>query len=66
MTLNFRDHSGRVYFPEVMWNLFHSVVGCNDRVVKKSEQVKRIMRKLKRKYKGLGRVVTHDRMCGFK
>lgn len=29
--LNIRDHLGYVYFPEVMWAIFYSVIGNNDR-----------------------------------
>lgn len=28
--LNIRDHKGEVYYPEVMWSIFHSIVGIND------------------------------------
>ena len=35
--LNIRDHQGRVYFPEVMWAIFHSIVGNNDEKVHKCE-----------------------------
>lgn len=28
--LNIRDHEGIIYFPEVMWTVFYSVVGFND------------------------------------
>lgn len=28
--LNIRDHLGRVYYPEVMWTIFHSIAGMND------------------------------------
>lgn len=29
--LNIRDHSGYVYFPEVMWSIFFSIIGSNDK-----------------------------------
>ncbi len=39
--LNIRNHikdsEGKVYFPEVMWAIFHSIVGNNDEVVHKCE-----------------------------
>ena len=28
--LNIRDHKGYIYYPEVMWTIFHSIVGIND------------------------------------
>jgi len=28
--MNIRDHQGKVYFPEVLWIIFHSVIGNND------------------------------------
>jgi predicted ATPase len=53
-----------VYFPEVLWAIFHSVIGSNDEKVKSCEQVQFIMRELKRKYRGLGKRITPDRLCG--
>ena len=35
--LNIRDHQGNVFFPEVMWSIFHSIVGINDDKVNKCE-----------------------------
>jgi Ion transport protein len=35
--LNIRDHEGKVYFPEVMWAIFHSIIGNNDEKVHKCE-----------------------------
>jgi len=29
--LNIRDHLGFVYFPEVMWSIFFSIIGSNDK-----------------------------------
>mgnify|MGYP006087278401 FL=1 len=28
--LNIKDHTGSVYYPEVMWAVFHSLAGMND------------------------------------
>jgi len=64
--LNIRDHKGKVYFPEVMWAIFHSIIGNNDEKVHKCEQVQTIMRQLKRKYKHLDKNVTPDSLCGNK
>ncbi len=64
--LNIRDHKGKVYFPEVMWAIFHSIIGNNDEKVHKCEQVNNIMKIVKRKYKGLGKYVTPDSLCGNK
>lgn len=25
-----KDNEGKVYFPEVMWTIFHSIIGNND------------------------------------
>ena len=55
-----------VYFPEVLWAIFHSIVGNNDEIVHKSEQVKNIMKRLKLKYPGLDRNITPDSLCGNK
>jgi hypothetical protein len=30
---NIRDHQGNVYFPEVMWSIFHSLIGNNEEAV---------------------------------
>lgn len=32
-----RDGEGKVYFPEVMWTIFHSIIGNNDSKVHKCE-----------------------------
>jgi hypothetical protein len=64
--LNIRDHQGKVYFPEVMWTIFHSIIGNNDEKVQRCEQVAIIMKLLKRKYPGLGKNVTPDSLCGNK
>mmetsp|Transcript_48140 Transcript_48140/g.35330 ORF Transcript_48140/g.35330 Transcript_48140/m.35330 type:complete len:216 (+) Transcript_48140:245-892(+) len=64
--LNIRDHFGKVYFPEVMWAIFHSIIGTNDENVHNCEQVASIMKQVKRKYKGLGKHVTPDSLCGNK
>lgn len=61
-----KDNEGKVYFPEVMWSVFHSIVGNNDEIVHKCEPIQNIMRILKRKYKGLGKSVTPDSICGNK
>ena len=61
-----KDNEGKVYFPEVMWAIFHSIMGNNDEQVHKCEQVVNIMKQLKYKYKGLGKHVTPDSLCGNK
>lgn len=39
--LNIKSHikekEGKVYFPEVMWAIFHSIIGNNDEKVYKCE-----------------------------
>lgn len=62
--LNIRDHQGKVYFPEVMWAIFYSVIGNNDRGLSRCHQVKQIMQKIKNKYSGLDRNVTLNSICG--
>ena len=47
-----------------MWAIFHSIIGNNDEKVHKCEQVNKIMKIVKRKYKGLGKNVTPDSLCG--
>lgn len=70
--LNIRSHKlernteAVVYFPEVMWAIFHSIVGNNDEKVQKCEQVQYIMKELRKKYKGLGKGITPDMLCGNK
>jgi len=61
-----RDKEAVVYFPEVMWSIFHSIVGVNDEQVQKCEQVTYIMKELRRKYKGLSKNITPDSLCGNK
>jgi len=57
-------HQGRVYFPEVMWPIFHSIIGNNDEVVQQCEQVKNNIKVMKIKWKALGRETTIDSLCG--
>lgn len=49
-----------------MWTIFHSIVGINDDNVNKCEQVTNILKIVKRKYKGLGKKVNLDSLCGNK
>ena len=55
-----------MYYPEVMWTIFHSIIGINDDKVNKCEQVLNIIKIVKRKYKGLGKMVNLDSLCGNK
>lgn len=64
--MNIRDHHGEVYYPEVMWSIFHSIVGINDEQVNNCEQIAIILKMVKRKYKYLGKKVTLDSLCGNK
>lgn len=61
-----KDSDAVVYFPEVMWSIFHSIIGNNDEKVQKCEQVVFILKELRKKYKGLGKNLTPDRLCGNK
>jgi len=64
--LNIRDHLGRVYYPEVMWTIFHSIAGMNDEKVLNCEQINNILKQVKHKYKGLGKKLNLDTLCGNK
>lgn len=64
--LNIRDHLGRVYYPEVMWTIFHSIAGMNDEKVLNCEQINTILKVVKHKYKGLGKKINLDTLCGNK
>lgn len=55
-----------VYFPEVMWAIFYSVIGNNDRGLSECVQMKQIMNKIKHKYKALDKDVTLNSLCGNK
>ena len=55
-----------MYYPEVMWAIFHSVAGVNDEKVTSCEQVINLIKVIKMKYKGLGRKVNLDSLCGNK
>ena len=55
-----------MYYPEVMWTIFHSIVGINDEKVNNCEQITNILKIVKRKYKGLGKKVNLDSLCGNK
>ena len=64
--LNIRDHLGRVYYPEVMWSIFYSTAGMNTDNVNNCQQVKELLKTTKKKFKGLGRKVNLDSLCGNK
>jgi len=64
--LNIRDHEGTVYFPEVMWAIFYSIIGKNDKMLHECKPMRNIMRKVKNKYSGLGRNTSLDMLCGNK
>ena len=64
--LNVRDHEGFVYFPEVMWAIFYSIIGKNDKELHECKPMRNIMRKVKNKYTGLGRNTSLDMLCGNK
>jgi hypothetical protein len=64
--LNIRDHQGYVYYPEVMWSLFHSIAGMNDEKVLKCDQINSILKIVKYKYKALGKRLTLEALCGNK
>lgn len=64
--LNIRDHEGYVYFPEVMWAIFYSIIGKNDKELHDCKPMRNIMRKVKNKYTGLGRNTSLDMLCGNK
>jgi len=49
-----------------MWTIFHSIVGINDEKVNNCEQINVILKIVKRKYKGLGKKVNLDSLCGNK
>jgi hypothetical protein len=62
--LNIRDRQGQIYFPEVMWAIFYTIVGNNEAGIAGCLQVKNIMAKLKNKYKALGRNTSLETLCG--
>jgi hypothetical protein len=64
--LNIRDHEGKVYFPEVMWAIFYSIIGKNDKELHECKPMQHIMRKVKDKYPGLSRNTSLDLLCGNK
>ena len=55
-----------MYFPEVMWSIFFSIIGSNDKELNQCHQMKAILRKAKNKYKGLERGISLDNLCGNK
>ena len=64
--LNIKDHTGYVYFPEVMWAIFYSIIGKNDKGLHGCKPMKAIMRRVKNKYPGLSRNTSLDMLCGNK
>ena len=56
--LNIRDREGYVYYPEVMWSIFHALGGYNSENVLKCQEVESILKEIKKKYKLLSKT-TH-------
>jgi hypothetical protein len=63
-SLNVRDYGGQVYFPEVMWAVFYSVVGFSNDKLHKLKSNKKLLKKIKNKYKMLSPTMTMDDLCG--
>ena len=63
--LNIRDYYGRLYFPEVLYALSYSFSGTSSSKLEKSYQMHYYMRKLRRKYTGLGKQCTWKKLCGI-
>ena len=51
--LNIRDRQGEVYYPEVMWAIFHAVAGYNTENVLNCQENKTIIKKIKKKFRQL-------------
>jgi len=64
--MNIRDHTGTVYFPEVMWAIFYSIIGKNDKGLNSCKPMKNILRRVKDKYPAIGRNTSLDSLCGIK
>jgi hypothetical protein len=62
--LNIRDRQGFVYFPEVMWAIFYTIVGNNEAGIAECLPVKNIMQRLRNNYKALGRNTSLEALCG--
>lgn len=58
--LNIRDRGGKLYFPEVMWPIFHSLGGFNAEKVLKCQEMVKTMRMIKKNFKHLSKSVTLD------
>ena len=65
-SLNIKDHEGRVYYPQVMWAIFHSVFGINDPKVSKCQQIRDILKVLQIRFKDLPKKLTLEALCGLK
>ena len=62
---NIRDHSGRVYLPELLWSLFSSTNEIQDPGFEDtSPEVTALMEKIRRKYRDLDQNTTFSQLCG--
>jgi hypothetical protein len=59
-----RDDSGWVYFPEVMWAVFYSVVGFSNDKLHNLRSNKKLLKRVKNKYRMLNSKMTMDDLCG--
>ena len=51
--MNIRDRCGQVYYPEVMWAVFHAVGGYNTNDVLNCKETKDVLKDVKKKFKML-------------
>ena len=61
-----KDHNGKMYFPEVMWAIFYSIIGKNNRYLNNCKPMKAIMRRVKNKYPHLKKETSLETLCGNK
>ena len=61
-----RDHNGEMYFPEVMWAIFYSIIGKNNRYLNNCKPMKAIMRRVRHKYPHLKKETSLEALCGNK
>ena len=61
-----KDHNGKMYFPEVMWAIFYSIIGKNNRYLNNCKPMKAIMRRVKHKDPHLKKETSLEALCGNK
>lgn len=62
--LNIPDYEGQVYFPEVMWPLFHALIGNSSEKLDQHKWIRSMLKTYMNKFQSLPRYTNLDTLTG--